>query len=163
MKKNFSFSALVLAIVALSATLLTSCIDYASQVEDSGVPISLEVVVNLKDIDLPEEALTAKSPVKVIGLRQECGCYTKVFVEDAYIDESGRVVFLNASHTWLSDRLMTFTVYWPAEATITTDCYGRITEGDCIVYGHSCPMNPILPRKDSSIQDYRFCLYPFDK
>lgn len=140
---------------AIISSLLSSCsyydFDPETEKKVTDTPISLEVILDVKETDLPEDAFSRTNPIKVIGLRQECGAYSEVFVEDAYIDDSRHVVFLNNPHSWLKDRLMMFTAYWPADAAVTTDNYGRITEGNCVVAAHTLPVNPTIEREDHTI------------
>ncbi|MDE5794027.1 MAG: hypothetical protein K2I08_04840 [Muribaculaceae bacterium] len=158
MKANRFFFSFVAALSIFVSMSLSSCTDL--EPDESNAPIDLEVLLDLKGLELPSDALTIANPMKVIGYRQECQHYSKVFEDEAYIDSSGHLVFLHNSHNWLNDRLMTFTVYWPVEATITTDDYGRISSGDCIVAGHTVPMNPIIPK--SGISNDLLIIRPFN-
>ncbi len=151
MKVSHFFSSIIAAVSILVSLSLSSCTDTEPSVLVSNAPIDLEVMLDIQGFELPEYALTLESPMKVIGYRQECQCYSKVFEDEAYIDATGHLVFVNNSHYWLNDRLMTFTVYWPAESTVITDAYGRLVSGDFVVYGHTVPMNPTLERSGSTI------------
>lgn len=165
MKKNYSFTVLVVAMAAIISSLLSSCsyyVDPEAEKKVTDTPINLEVILDIKEADLLEDAFTRTNPIKVIGLRQECGAYSEVFIEDAYIDDYGHIVFLNNPHCWLKDRLMMFTAYWPADAAVTTDNYGRITGGNCIVAGHTVPMNPTIERKHHTISHDPLVLRAFN-
>lgn len=161
MKASSFISILVCAAYLLVTSVLTSCED--PYVEISAVPIKLQVILpSTEDEVLPDDAFSPDNPVRVVGYRQECQCYSKVFVEDAYIDEAGELVFINKPHYWLNDRLMKFTVYWPANSNVVMDNYGKVTSGDCVLVGHSIPMNMAMPNKDGSVSSYKFVIRPFD-
>ena len=157
MKASIFLHTIAATISILGCLALSSCSGFDSYVEETSVPIDLEVISNLNEEDLPENAMSAASPLKVIGYKQECGKYSKYFEEEAYLKD-GHLVFINQNHYWLTDRLMIFSVYWPADAEITTDAYGRITSGDCLISGHSVPMNPTLSKNDHTVSDRRLLL-----
>ncbi|MBD5583724.1 MAG: hypothetical protein HDQ88_01440 [Clostridia bacterium] len=166
MKANSFFFALVASLSILTSFGLSSCSeDYGLS---SGLSFS-DMVIQQPAFLSPEaqslvypDSISKDNPIKVVVFGYlHCHLYTKLYETEAYFDDNKNLVFLDGNKYWLSDKLMSFAAYWPMDSQVAFDDYGRIIDGNCVICGHTLPVNKFF-KPDITTQSYSpLILRPF--